>query len=98
VKFSPHPIKRIDAAAATRAHDEHGGGFLRIDGGGVFVTGYSPKDYVTRDLFEMLMHGEEERIDFLETQLDLIGKLGLGLYAQHHLGGQDHDPLTHGGS
>ena len=59
---------------------------------------HSAKDYVTRDLFEMLMHGEEERIDFLETQLDLIGKLGLGLYAQHHLGGQDHDRLTHGGS
>ena len=59
---------------------------------------HSAKDYVTRDLFEMLMHDEEKHIDFLETQLDLIGKLGLGLCAQHHLGGQDHDRLTHGGS
>ena len=27
------------------------------------------RDYVTRDLFEKLMHDEEEHIDFLETQL-----------------------------
>lgn len=47
---------------------------------------HSVKDYVTRDLFESLMHDEEEHIDFLETQLDLISKLGLELYAQHHIG------------
>src|SRR3984893_8326413 len=44
------------------------------------------KDYVSRDLFEELMHDEEEHIDFLETQLDLVAKLGLELYAQHHIG------------
>ena len=37
---------------------------------------HSVKDYVTRDLFEELMHDEEEHIDFLETQVDLIGRLG----------------------
>jgi bacterioferritin len=47
---------------------------------------HTVKDYVTRRLFEELMHSEEEHIDFLETQLDLIGKLGLELYAQHHIG------------
>jgi bacterioferritin len=47
---------------------------------------HSVKDYVTRDLFEKLMHDEEEHIDFLETQLDLVAKLGLELYAQHHIG------------
>src|ERR1700686_1940713 len=40
------------------------------------------KDYVSRDLFEELMHDEEEHIDFLETQLALAAKLGLGLSAQ----------------
>ena len=44
------------------------------------------KDYVTRDLFETLMHDEENHIDFLETQLDLVSKIGLELYAQHHIG------------
>src|ERR1700739_2259910 len=44
------------------------------------------RDYVTRDLFEKLMHDEEEHIDFLETQLDLVAKLSLELYAQHHIG------------
>jgi len=47
---------------------------------------HSVKDYVTRDLFEKLMADEESHIDFLETQLDLVAKLGLELYAQHHIG------------
>ena len=47
---------------------------------------HSAKDYVTRDLFEKLMADEEHHIDFLETQLDLVAKLGLELYAQHHIG------------
>ena len=47
---------------------------------------HSVKDYVTRDLFEGLMKDEEHHIDFLETQLDLVAKLGLELYAQHHIG------------
>jgi bacterioferritin len=52
---------------------------------------HSVKDYVSRDLFEELMHDEEEHIDFLETQLDLVAKLGLELYAQHHIGKPDED-------
>ena len=44
------------------------------------------KDYVSRDLFEELMKDEEDHIDFLETQLDLVAKLGLELYSQHHIG------------
>jgi bacterioferritin len=52
---------------------------------------HSVKDYVSRDLFEALMHDEEEHIDFLETQLDLVGKLGVELYAQHHIGKLDED-------
>lgn len=47
---------------------------------------HSAKDYVTRDLFEKLMSDEEHHIDFLETQIDLVAKLGLELYAQHHIG------------
>ena len=52
---------------------------------------HSVRDYVTRDLFEKLMHDEEEHIDFLETQLDLVAKLGLELYAQHHIGELEDD-------
>lgn len=52
---------------------------------------HAAKDYVTRDLFEKLMSDEEEHIDFLETQLDLVAKLGLELYAQHHIGELDDD-------
>ena len=52
---------------------------------------HSVKDYVSRDLFEELMKDEEEHIDFLETQLDLVDKLGVQLYAQHHIGEMDED-------
>jgi bacterioferritin len=52
---------------------------------------HTVKDYVTRDLFEKLMKDEEDHIDFLETQLDLVRKLGLELYAQHHIGELDDD-------
>ena len=47
---------------------------------------HSVKDYVSRDLFEKLMHDEEHHIDFLETQLDLIKRVGLELYTQKHMG------------
>jgi bacterioferritin len=47
---------------------------------------HSVKDYVTRDMFESVMKDEEEHIDFLETQLDLIKRVGLELYTQKHMG------------
>lgn len=47
------------------------------------------KDYVGRDFFEELMKDEEGHIDFLETQLDLVARLGVELYAQHHIGKLD---------
>ena len=48
-------------------------------------------DYVSKDLFEELMKDEEGHIDFLETQLDLVAKLGVELYSQRHIGKFDHD-------
>ncbi|SCB17791.1 bacterioferritin [Bradyrhizobium shewense] len=47
---------------------------------------HSVKDYVTRDLFENLMMDEEHHIDFLETKLDLINRIGIELYTQNHVG------------
>jgi bacterioferritin len=45
------------------------------------------KDYPSRDLFKDLMADEEGHIDFLETQLDLIGRIGLERYTQTHVDG-----------
>ena len=47
---------------------------------------HSVKDYVSRDLFEELLHDEEGHIDFLESQLDLIGRVGEQLYTQNLVG------------
>ena len=51
----------------------------------------SVKDYVSENLFKELMEDEEGHIDFLETQLDLVAKLGVELYSQHHIGHLDDD-------
>jgi bacterioferritin len=37
------------------------------------------------------MHDEESHIDFLETQIGLVGKLGVELYSQHHIGKLEDD-------
>ena len=42
----------------------------------------SAGDYVTRELFEDILTGEEEHVDFIETQLELIEKTGLANYIQ----------------
>ncbi len=39
-------------------------------------------DYVTMQLFEELLKDEEGHIDFLETQLDLLSRIGVENYGQ----------------
>jgi bacterioferritin len=40
------------------------------------------RDYVSRELFEDILEGEEEHVDFLETQFDLIKRVGIANYVQ----------------
>ena len=42
-------------------------------------------DYVSRELFEDILESEEEHIDWLETQLQLIERVGLPNYCQSHM-------------
>ena len=43
-------------------------------------------DYVSRELFERILESEEDHIDWLETQLALIERIGIENYCQSQLG------------
>ena len=43
------------------------------------------KDYISREIFEHILENEEEHLDWLETQLELIEKIGLQNYLQSQM-------------
>ena len=43
-------------------------------------------DYVSRQIFRDILSSEEEHVDWLETQLDLIEKVGQENYTQSQMG------------
>ena|SRR5688572_9257013 len=46
----------------------------------------SVRDYVSKELLEDILEGEEEHVDWLETQLSLIEKIGIQNYQQSKMG------------
>jgi bacterioferritin len=50
-------------------------------------------DLVSMKLFETLLQDEEGHIDFLETQLDLLGRIGIQNYGLLQSGSAEHDQV-----
>jgi len=44
------------------------------------------KDYISRELFEKILESEEEHVDWLETNISLVEKMGLQNYLQTQTG------------
>ena len=42
----------------------------------------SVRDYVSREIFERILENEEEHVDHLETQFEMIARMGLENYIQ----------------
>lgn len=44
------------------------------------------RDFVSREVFESILESEEEHVDWLETQLELVDKVGIENYLQAKMG------------
>ena len=49
------------------------------------ATSEGAGDYVSRNLFREILSSEEEHIDWIETQLDLIDRVGADNYTQSQI-------------
>ncbi|MBI1366295.1 MAG: bacterioferritin [Alphaproteobacteria bacterium] len=70
----------LDLKAEKRAHPVYSEAIQHFE---------SVRDYVSREILVRILESEEEHIDYLETQLELIKKIGEARYMQSQMKGDD---------
>ena len=73
---NPQEVMRCDLALENQALPDLRAGVAHCE---------QVSDYITRELFEDILESEEEHIDWLETQLELIQRVGLENYCQSQM-------------
>jgi bacterioferritin len=74
---TPHEVLQCDLKLELNAHPDLKAAIVDCEKLG---------DFVSRELFANILESEEEHIDWLETQLGLVAKLGENGYLQQKLG------------
>ena len=82
---TPEEILRCDMRLEEKAIEDLRAGIAHCE---------QVRDFPTRDLLAQILRDEEHHVDFVETQLDLIGRIGIQNWVQLNSepagGGEDH--------
>jgi len=77
------PVKTVPELLACDLQAESGAQATIKDG---IAYCESVRDYVSRDVLQHILDATEEHIDYLDTQIDLVAKVGLENYLQSQMG------------
>jgi len=85
-KFDAMPVPQIDAGVKAQLETDLACelGAVRTYNAAIAICA-ELRDNGTRTLFEKMLHDEEGHADFLETQLSIIGEVGLASYLSQQM-------------
>jgi bacterioferritin len=89
-KFDPMPTPQIDASVKAQLETDLACELAAVSQyNAAIATCVELGDNGTRTLFEKMLYDEEGHADFLDTQLAMIGELGLATYLSRQLSSEE---------